>query len=602
MFLVLLCVCGVDAETGDRYGHRLGHPDWEPMRTTFSAFASPDVNQIEAYRPAMSNLKQLLVDSMYTSLEARSVFKLNKYYGFQVEWMSAASPDSTAVQAAAAANIKGVLTKNEYDEMLPEEGEDAQSDLFRLFLLDTGLEIQFAKFLLNDEEEGEDGPDFYDVFLELGVLLEENGRVRSLVQIAPVADDLHIVTDFYQTSSQKYNTAENDFEAVMYIGMDSTALVAGAPRVGAKGNGKVQVLDLCCGSGVQGITAARYFADTLVSVDLNPRAIRFTRFNVIFNGFTYGRRRRQQENENENENENEASTLEVTVIHGSLYRAFDSDLNPAHIRGRYIGTGTNNANVDYSFSQSQSQSHWPVVPGPGEFDVILANPPYLPLKYDEGAMFGSGGPSGEDVTIKIVAGAPYYLTPRGRLTIVGNLMNVKTEDPVENPDYEAKLAKWWALGTKALDVGDGEEIEIGADGNAIPKVVGAGSSSSSSSSDTGVGMVEAAADAGTGFCIMQVYHGDLSSRSVYASSVKANLPAAERAKYEIELAEHGIESSSNGLVYLFRDPDLTQHHYNAEQHEHIWNVLCTPTNSSTQRSVSVRTRRLLGPEDAGSQP
>jgi hypothetical protein len=82
----------------------------------------------------------------------------------------------------------------------------------------------------------------------------------------------------------------------------------------------------------------------------------------------------------------------VTVIHGSTYKVFDSPLNPAHIRGKYLGT--NNLH----------DSHWPLVPGPGEFDVILANPPYLPLKYEEGATFGSGGMGmrGEDITIKIV--------------------------------------------------------------------------------------------------------------------------------------------------------------------------------------------------------
>jgi hypothetical protein len=152
---------------------------------------------------------------MYTELEARSVFNINRFYGFSVIRMSASTSDSNSEASARAAGIKKVATKYDYDAMLPEQGEDAQSDLFRLFLLDTGLPVEFAEFLLN-AEEGEDEPGFYDMFVELGMLLElENGRVRSLVQIAPVADDLHLATDFYQTSGGKYNTEEDDFEPVM---------------------------------------------------------------------------------------------------------------------------------------------------------------------------------------------------------------------------------------------------------------------------------------------------------------------------------------------------------------------------------------------------
>jgi hypothetical protein len=114
-------------------------------------------------------------------------------------------------------------------------------------------------------------------------------------------------------------------------------------------------------------------------------------------------------------------------------------------------------------------------------------------------------------------------------------MNVKTEDP-DHPDYEAKLAKWWALGLKALEVGDGNEIEIDVDGNAIPKVA-------DGSGDTGADMVEATANAGAGigFCIMQLYHGFLKSRSKYAKSVKAGRLPSEVAKYDAELEASGIE-------------------------------------------------------------
>ena len=143
----------------------------------------------------------------------------------------------------------------------------------------------------------------------------------------------------------------------------------------------------------------------------------------------------------------------------------------------------------------------------------------------------------------------------------------------------------------ALEVGDREQIETDADGNAIPKAL--------DETDTGAGGVKAAADADNkrGFCIMQLYHGELAPRSVYARMVKGH--ESEAAKYEVELEGNGIESSANGFVYLFRDPDLTEHTYNTEEHAYIWNVASAPTNSSAQKSVTVRTRRLLGPVDAG---
>ena len=64
----------------------------------------------------------------------------------------------------------------------------------------------------------------------------------------------------------------------MYIGMDSHGLVQTAPRKSSQ-----RLLDLCCGSGVQGLVGSRYAAD-VVAVDLNPRAIRFARFNAQLNG------------------------------------------------------------------------------------------------------------------------------------------------------------------------------------------------------------------------------------------------------------------------------------------------------------------------------
>jgi len=97
----------------------------------------------------------------------------------------------------------------------------------------------------------------------------------STVAFWPLEEDLLVATDFGDTQH-----AEGEFEPVMYLSLDSYALVSAAPRVPAE-----RVLDICCGSGVQGIVALRYYAEYATFQDLNPRALRFSRFNAFLNGF-----------------------------------------------------------------------------------------------------------------------------------------------------------------------------------------------------------------------------------------------------------------------------------------------------------------------------
>ena len=57
--------------------------------------------------------------------------------------------------------------------------------------------------------------------------------------------------------------------AVMAVGIDSLNLAYLAPRRRCS-----RVLDVCCGSGVQSLVAARTYADAVVALDINPRAVR----------------------------------------------------------------------------------------------------------------------------------------------------------------------------------------------------------------------------------------------------------------------------------------------------------------------------------------
>ena len=118
-----------------------------------------------------------------------------------------------------------------------------------------------------------------------------------------------------------------DEDPVMYIGMDSHGLVQTAPREECD-----RLLDLCCGSGIQGLVGSRY-ASSVIGVDLNPRAIRFSRFNAQLNG---------------------VENYEVRL--GNLYSAVEGET----------------------------------------FDVILGNPPFVPSPETD-LKFRDGGNDGEAV-------------------------------------------------------------------------------------------------------------------------------------------------------------------------------------------------------------
>jgi len=176
--------------------------------------------------------------------------------------------------------------------------------------------------------------------------------------IWPLEEDLLLATDFEQTFSSE------SLEPVMYLSEDSLALLCGAPREKAS-----SVLDTCCGSGVQGIVALRHYADRATFIDLNPRALRFTSFNLALNGMS-----------------ERSDGLHL----GNLYTALQ---------------------------------------GTPRFDAIVANPPFVPnpqgIASGAGAMFGNGGDTGEDVFAGIVRGASRLLGPGGRLSVVAMTPNVE---------------------------------------------------------------------------------------------------------------------------------------------------------------------------------
>ena len=158
--------------------------------------------------------------------------------------------------------------------------------------------------------------------------------------------------------------------SIMKIGPDSlgmsnpvSELVSAVPVV-AGGSATLRILDLCTGSGVQGINAALFATAKgldvdLTLVDINPRSRRFVKANLLLND------------------------VKGTWLEGDVYGALP--------------------------------------PAPAPFHFILANPPYWPAHNK--LLFHAGGPDGERVTAEVVRGGTPLLHENGLMVIVTPIFN-----------------------------------------------------------------------------------------------------------------------------------------------------------------------------------
>jgi len=251
---------------------------------------------------------------------------------------------------------------------------DSLDVLIHLFLL--GFSVSKAEIISHI------GSEELNLFERLGIIefsdIDES-LVTSYVQIFPLDSNVfHSQSEhslFFATDWPPPVSVILEEDPVMYIGPDSIALVQHAPRKNCS-----SVLDLCCGSGVQGITAAIHYAEKVTCVDINPRAVRFTNFNAILNGVED----------------------KVEVYCGDLYDALPD--------------------------------------GHRKFDYILANPPFIPVpdkidyiqqRYN---IFADGGSDGEKVIRNICSCYHEFLTAEGLLSVVTELANAEK--------YEEKILEW----------------------------------------------------------------------------------------------------------------------------------------------------------------
>jgi methylase of polypeptide subunit release factors len=221
--------------------------------------------------------------------------------------------------------------------------------IVKLFLLSQRLPRKDLLADLFDEEDLES-------LCRMAVLSEEDGMIRAEVDIFPCMGEF-VATDHHFAE-------EKSSRAVMFLGKDSYTLARGTVRrpVG-------RTLDLCTGSGIQALLAARH-SDHVIGVDINARAINFANFNRIFN-----------------------EVDNVTFLQGDLYGPVEGE----------------------------------------KFDLILANPPFVPSPEKKARVFyRDGGFTGEIALGRILGNLHHALSDKGTCQIITQILFRDSSDYVED--------------------------------------------------------------------------------------------------------------------------------------------------------------------------
>eukprot|EP00578_Thalassiosira_sp_NH16_P022931 CAMPEP_0181083204 /NCGR_PEP_ID=MMETSP1071-20121207/4036_1 /TAXON_ID=35127 /ORGANISM="Thalassiosira sp., Strain NH16" /LENGTH=627 /DNA_ID=CAMNT_0023164853 /DNA_START=294 /DNA_END=2174 /DNA_ORIENTATION=+ len=267
--------------------------------------------------------------------------------------------------------------------------------------------------------------------------------------------------------------------AVMYIGPDSLALVhhlhaSMSQYLEAKTEDQTfcRVLDVCTGSGVQALASLAMLSDkagmdpAAIAVDINERALRFTRFNARLNGYS-----------------DSISTVRADLLSGKSYQYVESTRVDASPLARLLLDKLRPG--DFKLQSCEGEQR---------FDIILANPPFIPVppsRSDNAAsslrendkyvnhtstprygLFSSGGPSGEECLRAIVKMAPLLLrSDAGLFVVVSEFMNPPSSIPLSSVSQEtvrddeseddgltSKMERWWDSQCLATDSSDADGI------------------------------------------------------------------------------------------------------------------------------------------------
>lgn len=197
--------------------------------------------------------------------------------------------------------------------------------------------------------------DAFEPLLTVGVLRARGEQVESRLRVTPYAASYLLADPFSRRDS--------GVEPV-WLGADSLELASYLTRA-LRGRHFERGLDLGTGSGVQAF-AIHPFCDSVVGVDLNPRAVAMAELNRV-------------------------------LQRGDRARFLCGDLA---------------AVVE------------------GEFDLIVSNPPFvaMPESARPGFMDGYGGELGLDVTHRVLDALPHHLAPGGAAILISNAPIVAGRD------------------------------------------------------------------------------------------------------------------------------------------------------------------------------
>lgn len=213
------------------------------------------------------------------------------------------------------------------------------------WLLQEWISLEQARQALGDHA--------VSVLNQMGWLHVTSAGLRSRVDLYPCCG-LFFFTD----------SANNAFpwpEQVYWLGFDSYTLAYCTPR-----QPRARALDICTGSGVHAILA-RTHCQQSIGLDINPRALEFSRLNARLNG------------------------LVVEFEASDCYQAMEGQ----------------------------------------QFDLITLNPPFVPTPGLVPELYRTGGDTGESVTRRVIEGLPRFLQPGGLFSMSTEAPRRRHESPVD---------------------------------------------------------------------------------------------------------------------------------------------------------------------------
>ncbi len=143
------------------------------------------------------------------------------------------------------------------------EGKPLLSGLLNLFLFESAVDPREAAESLY--------PAAIEPLIEAGILKRSGGAIEACVRVVPF-DDLLVVSD------RRYIGSELPRDMVMGAGLSSSVLMRGTIR-----NPSARTLDLCAGSGIQGLAAASH-SGSVLALEKNTHAIELGKFAAVLNG------------------------------------------------------------------------------------------------------------------------------------------------------------------------------------------------------------------------------------------------------------------------------------------------------------------------------